>query len=55
MSLPLAKIIELAHSENVHLFFFSFFYLAVNKLITDKLQNIFLITEHSGFMKINLK
>ena len=31
------------------------FYLAVNKLITDKMQNIFyLIAEHSGFIKNTL-
>ena len=29
---------ELVHLENVHL---SCFYLALNKLITDKMQNIF--------------
>ena len=32
------------------------FYLAVNKLITDKMQNIFsLIAGHSGFIKYTLK
>ena len=41
--LPLTKIIELAHFMEVHL--------AVNKLITDKMQNIFsLISEYSGFI-----
>ena len=35
--------------KNVPLVFF--YYLAVNKLITDKTQNIFLIAEHSGFIK----
>ena len=34
------KIMKLAHLDNVHLFVC--FYLAVNKLITDKTQNIFL-------------
>ena len=35
--------------------FVGFFYLAVNKLITDKTQNNFsLITEHSGFIKYSL-
>ena len=39
---------ELALLENVNLGF----YLAVNKLITDKMQNIFsLIGEYSGFIK----
>ena len=44
---------ELPYLEYVH--FVLFFYLAVNKLITDKMQNIFcLITEHSGFIKYSL-
>ena len=31
------------------------FYLAVNKLITEKMQNIFsLIAEHSGFIRYTL-
>ena len=43
----LAKIMELTHLEDVHLVLF---YFAVNKLITDKAQNIFyLTTEHSDF------
>ena len=33
---PLVKIMELAHLQDVHLF------LIVNKLITDKTQNIFI-------------
>ena len=46
---------ESAHSEDVHFIFF-ISYLAVNKLLTDKTQNIFyLIAEHSGFIKIYLK
>ena len=49
---PLAKLMELAHFEAVH---FDFFFLVINKLITDKMQNIFLlIVEHSGFMKYSL-
>ena len=37
------------------LFVFLFFDFAVNKLITDKMQNIFsLITEHSGWKKLSL-
>ena len=32
---------ELAHLNDIHLFFFFFFNLAVNELITDKMQNIF--------------
>lgn len=32
-----------------------FFYLAINKLVTDKMQNVFnLIVEHSGFIKYTL-
>ena len=42
---------ELAQMEDVH----SFFYLAVNRLITDKMQNSFyLITEHSGSIRYSL-
>ena len=38
---------KLSHLEDVHIVLF---YLAVNKQITDKTQNIFsLIAEHSGF------
>ena len=41
----LAKMIELEHLEGIHLVFF---YLTVNKLITDKTQNIFFsIAEHT--------
>ena len=40
---------ELAHLD-VHLDC-RFFYLAVNKLIIDKMQNISLIAKHSGFIK----
>ena len=29
-------------------------FLAVNKLITDEIQNIFLIAKHSGFLKYTL-
>ena len=43
---------ELAHLEDVHL---GFLLLAVNKLITDKMQNIFyLIAENSGFIRYTL-
>ena len=42
------KIIEVAHSEAIHI---SFFYVAVNKLITDKIQILFSIAENSGFIK----
>ena len=43
---------ELAHSENVCLPLF--FYLAVNKLITNKTPNIFCsIAEHSAFIEYN--
>ena len=44
---------ELAHLENVHL---NTFYLAVNKLITDEMQNVFfsLIVAHSSFIKYTL-
>ena len=37
-----------------HLVVHSGIFLAVNELITDKKQNIFLITEHSSFMKYSL-
>ena len=36
----LAKIMELAHLEHIHL--------AVNKLTTNRMQNIFLIAEHKN-------
>ena len=48
----MTKITELTHIEEVHL---CLFYLAVNKLITDKNQNIFFIAEYSGFLKYTLK
>ena len=38
VTLPLAKIMELEHLEDVHV---AFSYLAVNKLIRDKMQKIF--------------
>ena len=31
-----------------------FYYLVINKLITNKMQNIFLIVEYSDFMKCYL-
>ena len=31
---------ELAHLEDIHLSFFYYYYIAVNKMITDKTQNI---------------
>ena len=44
---------DLAHLKGCSLSFF--FYLAVNKLIADKIQNIFhLIVEHSGFIEFKL-
>ena len=47
---------ELAHFAVVYLVCFLFnFYLAIDKLITDKMQNIFYLTaEHSGFIKDTL-
>ena len=46
------EIMKLAHLERMFNFFFLLFYLAVNKLITDKTQNIFSLTaEHSAFIK----
>ena len=54
------KIMELALLENIHLIhyyiYFSYYhyYLAVNKLIIDTTQNIYLIAEHSGFIKYTL-
>ena len=43
---------ELAHFKNEVRFFF---YLAVNKPITDKMQNMFdSIAEHSGYIKYPL-
>lgn len=38
---PLAKIMELAHLDDFPLVFL-FIYLEVNKLIRDKMQNIFI-------------
>ena len=50
--LSMGTIIKLTPSEDDH---FSGGYLAVNKLITDKMQNIFLlIAECSGFIKYTL-
>ena len=47
------KIKELALS--VCFLLFGFFYLAVNKLITDKILNIFYLkAEHPGFIKYSL-
>ena len=44
----MGKIMDLAHLEDIR----TFFYLAVNKLITVKMQKfISLIAEYSGFMK----
>ena len=46
----MSKFMELAHSKDVHLIF-----LAVNKQITNKMQNTFrLIVELSGFIKYSL-
>ena len=40
---------KITHLEDVHL---GFYYLAINKLITDKTQKIFhLIMEHSSFIR----
>ena len=47
----LTKSMELAHLENVQIGLFN---LAVNKLVTDKTQNI-LITEHSNLIEYSLK
>ena len=45
---------ELTYTEGVHLDFF-LFYLAVNKLIADKTQNIFsFMAEYSVFIKFTL-
>ena len=41
---------ELAHLDVP----FGFIHLAVNKQITEKMQNIYLIAEHSGFIKYSL-
>ena len=46
----MGKRMELSHLDDIHLSFF--FYLAVNKLISDQTQNIFsLISGHSSFIK----
>ena len=46
---------NLAHFERIFTLFFFCFFLAVNKLITEKTQNIFsLMAGHSGFIKYSL-
>ena len=50
--LTLAKIMEYAHQQDIH-FCFSF-NLVVNKILTEKMENICLIAENFGSLKYSL-